>query len=157
MFATTNNTIFGSLKGPSAMVFLRKRTVCASASHFLLPFVSSLVLWMTRCTVALVLWPCVTVPSGHPQHLGCDSFNCCTERYEIFVYCCFPSQVTPLTYIWHLNCKHSAELGNKQLFHTSKSSPQGPLVLRMTQCNVALGIWPLATVHWVIHSTCPRG
>ena len=23
--------------------------------------------------------------SGHPQHLGCDSFDCCTERYEIVV------------------------------------------------------------------------
>ena len=25
------------------------------------------------------------IASGHPQHRGCDSFNCCTERYEIFV------------------------------------------------------------------------
>ena len=25
--------------------------------------------------------------SGHPQHLGGDSFDCCTERYEIVVYC----------------------------------------------------------------------
>ena len=31
--------------------------------------------------------------SGHPQHLGDDSFYCCTERYEIVVYCC-PSHVT---------------------------------------------------------------
>ena len=23
--------------------------------------------------------------SGHPQHQGCDSFDCCTESYEIFV------------------------------------------------------------------------
>ena len=23
--------------------------------------------------------------SGHPQHRGCDSFDCCTERYEIVV------------------------------------------------------------------------
>ena len=23
--------------------------------------------------------------SGHPQHLGGDSFDCCTERYEIIV------------------------------------------------------------------------
>ena len=22
---------------------------------------------------------------GHPQHRGCDSFDCCTERYEIVV------------------------------------------------------------------------
>ena len=26
--------------------------------------------------------------SGHPQHLVGDSFDCCTERYEIVVYCC---------------------------------------------------------------------
>ena len=25
--------------------------------------------------------------SGHPQHLGGDSFDCCTERYEIVVLC----------------------------------------------------------------------
>ena len=25
------------------------------------------------------------MPSGHPQHRGCDSFDCCTERYEIVV------------------------------------------------------------------------
>ena len=25
--------------------------------------------------------------SGHPQHLVGDSFDCCTERYEIVVYC----------------------------------------------------------------------
>ena len=25
--------------------------------------------------------------SGHPQHLMGDSFDCCTERYEIVVYC----------------------------------------------------------------------
>ena len=24
--------------------------------------------------------------SGHPQHLGGDRFDCCTERYEIVVY-----------------------------------------------------------------------
>ena len=24
---------------------------------------------------------------GHPQHLAGDSFDCCTERYEINVYC----------------------------------------------------------------------
>ena len=23
--------------------------------------------------------------SGHPQHRGCESFDCCTERYEIVV------------------------------------------------------------------------
>ena len=23
--------------------------------------------------------------SGHPQHRGCDSFDCCTKRYEIVV------------------------------------------------------------------------
>ena len=26
--------------------------------------------------------------SGHPQHLMGDSFDCCTERYEIVVYYC---------------------------------------------------------------------
>ena len=26
--------------------------------------------------------------SGHPQHLVGDSFDCCTERYEIVVYYC---------------------------------------------------------------------
>ena len=43
------------------------------------------VLWMTR-------WHCCSRPkaegnsaSGHPQHRGCDSFDCCTERYEIVV------------------------------------------------------------------------
>ena len=43
------------------------------------------VMWMTR-------WHCCTRPkakgnsaSGHPQHQGCDSFDCCTERYEIVV------------------------------------------------------------------------
>ena len=25
--------------------------------------------------MALLLWPCATVPSSHQQHLGCDSFN----------------------------------------------------------------------------------
>ena len=37
-------------------------------------------------------WHCCTRPKaegnsalGHPQHRGCDSFDCCTERYEIFV------------------------------------------------------------------------
>ena len=25
--------------------------------------------------------------SSHPQHLGGYSFDCCTERYEIVVYC----------------------------------------------------------------------
>ena len=25
--------------------------------------------------------------SGHPQHRRGDSFECCTERYEIIVYC----------------------------------------------------------------------
>ena len=25
------------------------------------------------------------MPSGHPQHRRCDSFDCCTERYEIVV------------------------------------------------------------------------
>ena len=31
--------------------------------------------------------------SGHPQHLVGDSFDCCTERYELVVYCLanFPS------------------------------------------------------------------
>ena len=29
------------------------------------------------------------MPSGHPQHLGIDSFDCCIERYEIVVYCPF--------------------------------------------------------------------
>ena len=23
--------------------------------------------------------------SGHAHHLGCDSFDCCTERYEIVI------------------------------------------------------------------------
>ena len=23
--------------------------------------------------------------TGHPQHRGCDSFDCCIERYEIIV------------------------------------------------------------------------
>ena len=43
------------------------------------------VLWMTR-------WHCCLRPkaegnsaSGPPQHRACDSFDCCTERYEIFV------------------------------------------------------------------------
>ena len=97
------------LKSPSALVLQCKRTVhvCASASCLLLPFVlhfswvlkllfhtflcnsqiiTPSVLWMTRCTVALGLWPHATVPSGHPQHLGYDSFDCCIERYEIVVY-----------------------------------------------------------------------
>ena len=30
--------------------------------------------------------------SGHPQHLVGDSFDCCTERYEIVVYCSDPSE-----------------------------------------------------------------
>ena len=37
-------------------------------------------------------WHCCTRPdakgnsaSCHPQHRGCDSFDCCTERYEIVV------------------------------------------------------------------------
>ena len=37
-------------------------------------------------------WHCCTRPkaegnsvSGHPQHRGCDSFDCCTDRYEIVV------------------------------------------------------------------------
>ena len=25
------------------------------------------------------------MPSGHPQHRGCGSIDCCTERYEIVV------------------------------------------------------------------------
>ena len=25
--------------------------------------------------------------SGHPQYLGVDNYDCCTERYEIVVYC----------------------------------------------------------------------
>ena len=65
------------------MVFRHKRKLRVSASGLLLPFVSSelgdkttiktitpSVLWMTRCTVALGLWPQAKVPSGHPQHLG---------------------------------------------------------------------------------------
>ena len=27
------------------------------------------------------------IASGHPQHLVGDSFDCCTERYEIVEYC----------------------------------------------------------------------
>ena len=57
--------------------------------NYFIPFcatvktVTSEVLWVTR-------WHCCTrhraiVPSGYPQHLGCDSFDCCTERYEIHV------------------------------------------------------------------------
>ena len=45
----------------------------------------------------MTLWHCCTRPkaegnsaSGYPQHLGCHSFDCCTERYEIFVY--YPTQ-----------------------------------------------------------------
>ena len=37
-------------------------------------------------------WHCCTRPkaegnsaSGHPQHRGCDNFDCCTERYEIVI------------------------------------------------------------------------
>ena len=39
---------------------------------------SSLLLW---------LWPKAegNSASGHPQHRGGDSFDCCTERYEIVV------------------------------------------------------------------------
>ena len=39
-------------------------------------------LWITRCTSASG-----NSASGHPQHLVGDSFDCCTERYEIVVYC----------------------------------------------------------------------
>ena len=38
---------------------------------------------MTRCTVSAS----GNSASGHPQHLVGDSFDCCTERYEIVVYC----------------------------------------------------------------------
>ena len=33
------------------------------------------------------LLPRATVPSGHPQHLRRDSFDCCIDRYDIVVYC----------------------------------------------------------------------
>ena len=40
----------------------------------------------------MTLWHCCMRPkaegnssSGHPQPRGCDSFDCCTERYEIVV------------------------------------------------------------------------
>ena len=38
-----------------------------------------------RCTVAPTL-AFSSNESGHPQHLGGDSFDCSTERYEIVVY-----------------------------------------------------------------------
>ena len=35
---------------------------------------------------------CCNSSSGHPQHLGGDSFDCCTEKYEIVVYCVLKNQ-----------------------------------------------------------------
>ena len=119
MFLTTNNKVIVGLKSPSAMVFHRKQTVCASALHFLLPFVSSE--WGYKTTISntflcisqnyhtlgavdepmhccLRLWPCTTVPSGHLQHLRCDSFDRCTERYEIVVYCL--NQHLEVVFLW---------------------------------------------------------
>ena len=31
--------------------------------------------------------------SGHPQHLVGDSYDCCTERYEIVVHCFYPGHI----------------------------------------------------------------
>ena len=41
-------------------------------------------LWMTKCTVALGLSASCNSAFGHPQHLGDDSFDCSTDRYEIY-------------------------------------------------------------------------
>ena len=35
--------------------------------------------------------------AGHPQHLVGDSFDCCTERYEIVVYCLQLQSLSTLT------------------------------------------------------------
>ena len=43
------------------------------------------VLWMIRWAVALCPKAKGNNTSGHPQHQGFDSFDCCTERYGIAV------------------------------------------------------------------------
>ena len=59
--------------------------------NYFIPFCATVktitheVLWMTRCTVARGRRPRANSASGHPQHRGGDSFDCCTERYEIVV------------------------------------------------------------------------
>ena len=56
--------------------------------NYFIPFCATVktitheVLWMTRCTVASASG---NSASGDPQHLVGDSFDCCTERYEIVV------------------------------------------------------------------------
>ena len=112
------------------MVFRRKRTMRASASRLLLPFVSAEFGNKQLChtflcnsqnyhTLGAVDDPMHCCPrpstscnsatgpstsprgdsltvaqkaegnsaSGHPQHRKCDSFDCCTERYEPVVTC----------------------------------------------------------------------
>ena len=114
MFLATNNEVLWSLKSPTNMVFRRKRTVRESAPRLLLPFISFELAYSASCNIIRafsdVKWlfhilifatsgkyqnkekPIkrqrkpglrATVPSGHR-----DSFDCCTERYEIVVYCC---------------------------------------------------------------------
>ena len=105
MFLTANNEDIGSLKSPPAMVFRCKRTVRTSASRLLLPFVSSELGNKTTISYLSVQqsklshppccgWPNAllpSVPSGQPQHIKGDSFDCCNERYEIVVYCSPPN------------------------------------------------------------------
>ena len=43
--------------------------------------------------------------SGHPQHLGGDSFDCCTEMYEIVVYFCRGTVHVPAHFIMKKNAK----------------------------------------------------
>ena len=100
MFLATNNESIGSLKSPSAMT---NRTRISIA--LILPFVSSELGNKTTISYLSVqqsklsplgavddLMHCCPLPSAsgnsasdHPQHLVGDSFDCCTERYEIFV------------------------------------------------------------------------
>ena len=70
MFLTTNNEVIWSLKSTPAMVFHRERTLRASASRLLLPFVSSNLGNKTTISYLSVLASCNSA-SGHPQPRGC--------------------------------------------------------------------------------------
>ena len=105
MFLATNNEVIWSLKSPTNMVFRRKQSVRASAPRLLLHFVSSELAYSASCNIIRafsdVKWLFHILINqnrekllkrqrkpGHMQQCHRDSFDCCTERYEIVVYCC---------------------------------------------------------------------
>ena len=64
--------------------------------------------------------------SGHPQHRGGDSFDCCTERYEIVVYC-FVCNIAAHVVMYYITWAIEINLETWKLGNLNKGKPSEQL------------------------------